>query len=298
MRVTVGLACVALAAGVLSGCAAPGPRADGRLSVVAGESPWGSIAAAVGGRHVAVTSLISTPGSDPHEYVASAPAAASVATADVVVENGLGYDAFLDHLVATGGTHERVVVNAASVLGVSGTEANPHLFYAVERVGTVAEAIASAYSKVDPTHQRDYETSLRSFLDSLGPLNAQVTALRAAHGGEGVAQTERLAGDLLEEAGLIPIGPEGFSRAIEEGREPTAADRHALEVVLATHRVVALVVSSGPQNTSVREVIALSKSNGIGVVTMSELVVPQGASYVSWMRAQVGALATVVGGAR
>lgn len=289
---------VLAAGGTLCGCAAPSPRADGKLSVVAGESPWGAVAAAVGGSRVSVTSLISAPGSDPHEYVASAPAAAAVATADVVVENGLGYDAFIDRLLATGATHHRVVVNAASVLKVSGADANPHLFYAVLRVGDVARAIANAFEQVDPAHRAEYEANLAAFISALAPVCAQVAAIRMTYGGEGVAQTERVAGYLLEEAGLAIIGPTGFTRAIEDGQEPNAGDQRALDTLLAGHRLAAFVVRTGPQNSAVEQAITLAQSHGVGIVTASELVRPQGATYVAWMGHEVSALSAVLQGAK
>ena len=286
-----------MVAALLAGCGAPqSTRADGRLSVVAAESPWGAVASAVGGERVVVTSLISAPGSDPHEYMASAPAAAAVATASVVVENGLSYDSFIDRLLSTSSPKGRVVVSAARVLGVEGTEANPHLFYALRLVTRVATAIEQAYIQVDPAHRSTYEENLISFSNSMLPLLAQLDQVQTDYAGTNVAQTERLAGYLLQEAGLKIVGPEGFAAAIEAGREPNASDQLSLGKLLNVSTVQVLVGPRGAEGAATRSMVARAREHGVPVVFMSELVVPVNASYTSWMGAQIASLSAGLGG--
>src|ERR1700722_4325672 len=72
------------------GSAGAGPR----LLVVATINAWGSIAAQIGGDRVQETSIITNPNTDPHSYEPSAADARMVSDATVVVENGIGYDAW------------------------------------------------------------------------------------------------------------------------------------------------------------------------------------------------------------
>ena len=67
-RLAAGLT-VALATTVLA-MPTPAAPADGRavLSVVAAENFWGSLAEQLGGRQVQVTSIVTDPNADPHEY--------------------------------------------------------------------------------------------------------------------------------------------------------------------------------------------------------------------------------------
>ena len=290
--------CMLLLVGVMAGCGAPqSGRADGRLSVVAAESPWGAVARALGGERVVVTSLISSPGADPHEYMASAPAAAAVSTASVVVENGLGYDGFMNRLLSTSSPKDRVVVSAARTLGVEGTNANPHLFYALRFATRVAQAIEQAYVKVDPTHHSTYEANLSAFRNAMAPVLSELDHLQSSYAGIKVAQTERLAGYLLEEAGLKVVGPEGFAAAIEAGREPNASDQLTFEALLSRGAVHALVVSRGAQSSATRTVVTRAREHGVPVVFMSELVIPENASYPTWMGAQISSLSRALGAA-
>ena len=280
-----------------SACSSPAPKAGGRLQVVAAESPWGAVAAAVGGSEVQVRSVVADPNTDPHEYTPSAAVAAEVATADVVVENGLGYDAFMDQLLSTGAAHGRVVVTAAKVLGVSGTAANPHLWYAVDRVDQVAAAIERAFAAADPSHASDYADNLGRFRSSVAGLEAQLSAIRSRHQGTAVAQTERVAGYLLAEAGLSVRSPASFSQAIESGQEPDASATQSMAQLLAARQVALLVENTQTVSPVTTAAVSEARAAGLPVVGVSELVEPIGASYAAWQSRQISALAAALGGA-
>ncbi|MDQ1419066.1 MAG: hypothetical protein QOJ52_1028, partial [Acidimicrobiaceae bacterium] len=66
---------------------------------MAGENFWGSIVSQLAGRTGTVTSVMSNPGADPHNYESSSSNARAFADADYVVLNGAGYDAWGDKLL-------------------------------------------------------------------------------------------------------------------------------------------------------------------------------------------------------
>ena len=72
---------------------------SGVVQVVAAENFWGSIAAQVGGSHVKVVSIITDPNADPHSYEPTSQDARTVADAQYVIYNGVGYDAWMDKLL-------------------------------------------------------------------------------------------------------------------------------------------------------------------------------------------------------
>src|SRR3954452_8628620 len=99
----------------------------GEVAVVAAENAYGSIAAQIGGRHVAVTSILRDPAADPHLFTADTETALEVARAGLVIQNGAGYDTFMNRLEAAAPSGGRAIVTVADVLGVRGADANPHL---------------------------------------------------------------------------------------------------------------------------------------------------------------------------
>ena len=286
-------------AGLLAACTASPSSSSatkGRVEVVAAESPWGSVAAAVGGDHVVVTSLLWAPGADPHEYQPTAAAAASVAQARVVVMNGLGYDTYMTRMLAQGSVGPRRVVEAATVLGASGPSTNPHLWYDLTAVPRVAAAIERSLIAADPTHRRDYVTGLASFIASLAPDRAALARLRTTHPHAPVLVTERVADYLLDEAGLAIVSPQAFARAVESGQSPSAASTAAIDVLLRPGRADALVVNSQVDTPATSAVRHQAHVAGIPVVLMSETVQPPTASYVAWQGRQIRALAAALDG--
>ncbi len=99
----------------LAGCAGTSTstgatgNADGKVTVVASTDVYGSIAEAVGGDFVDVQSIITSPSQDPHEYEASAQDQLTLKNAGLVIENGAGYDAFMESLIEASGTTAPVI---------------------------------------------------------------------------------------------------------------------------------------------------------------------------------------------
>src|SRR3982750_4897192 len=74
----------------------------GVLEVVAAENFWGSIASQLGGSRVHVTSVITSPATDPHDYEPTAADARTVAEGRMVIVNGIGYDPWAQKLRSEG----------------------------------------------------------------------------------------------------------------------------------------------------------------------------------------------------
>ena len=143
----VGTAAVVLGAVACSSTNAPqsGPSSTGagpKVAVVATINAWGSIASQLGGDRVQETSIITNPDTDPHSYEPSAADARRVADAKIVVENGIGYDAWADKMLASNPNSQRTVVNVGETVGVA-EGGNPHQWYSPDSVTKVANAITA-----------------------------------------------------------------------------------------------------------------------------------------------------------
>ena len=102
---------------------------NNKINVVAGENFWGNIVSQIGGHDIVVTSIITNPNTDPHLYESDANDALLVSQAKLVIENGLGYDDFLDKLLSASNNHNRTVIKVSSLLGISASDANPHIWW-------------------------------------------------------------------------------------------------------------------------------------------------------------------------
>src|SRR5580698_9237448 len=69
------------------------------VKIVAAENFYGDIARQIGGKNVAVTSILSNPDDDPHLFEASASTARAIAEANIVIVNGADYDPWMEKLL-------------------------------------------------------------------------------------------------------------------------------------------------------------------------------------------------------
>lgn len=261
---------------VLLLAACGGGREDGRrLQVVAAESAYGSIAALIGGRHVAVTAILSSPNADPHLFEPDPATALRVADARVVIQNGLGYDAFMTRLEDATPSKRRIVLTMANVLGVQGADANPHLWYDVPQLGRIANSIAGALVRADPSHAAAYRKGLHHFHRSLVPLRREVARIRARYAGAAVAYTEPVPGYLVAAAGLRNLSSTAFARAIEDGSEPTPGAFAAMDGLVARRRIRVLLYNDQTVSPITKLLVGDARRNGIRVVPVSETLPPR-----------------------
>jgi zinc/manganese transport system substrate-binding protein len=287
---------IVLASGslLLAGCGG-GRQTGSGLAVVAAENVYGDIAHQIGGSHVHVTSILSDPNADPHLFEPGSSNGLAVATARVVIQNGLGYDAFMTRLENAAPNAKRSVLTISDVLGVHGRDANPHLWYEVPALGRIARAISAALERADPAQRAAYRTGLTRFEASLGPLRHEVARMRAEFGGAAIAYTEPVPGYLTDAAGLRNLAPSSFTRAIEEGTEPPPEAVAAMNALMAHGRVKVLLYNSQAVSPITSRVRAAAKQAHIPVVGVTETLPPH-RSFQQWQLAQARQLAAALAG--
>jgi zinc/manganese transport system substrate-binding protein len=284
---------IVLAVFLLAGCGSSS-RSGGGLDVVAAENVYGSIASQIGGPRVSVTSILTSPDADPHLFEPDNANALAVSTAKVVLQNGLGYDAFMTKLENASPSKSRIVLTMADVLGVHGGDANPHLWYDEPRFGRMGSAVADALTKADPPHARAYAAGLRRFDRSLAPLRREVASIRTRFRGAPVAYTEPVPGYLVTAAGLRNLAPGSFTRAIEDGTEPSPAAVAAVDELIAKRRIRALLYNSQAVSPITSQLRDAAKAAGIPVVAVTETL-PTGLGFQQWQLDQARRLAAALG---
>lgn len=296
MKALAPLALIAAAALTLAGCAAETPASDdSTLTVVASTNVYGSIAQTVGGDLVTVTSLITSSGQDPHSYEASAQDRLAISRADVVIENGGGYDPFIDQLL---GDSTARVITAVDEEGADHAEddghghiegLNEHVWYDLHAMEDFAEDLAGVLGELDAANAATYTANADAFAAEVDALAERAHGLEAGHDGQGVAVTEPVPLYLLEEVGLVNLTPEAFTEAIEEGADvPPTALQETLDVIDGGD-VVLLAYNSQTESAETERVREAAEAAGIPVVDFSETL-PDGEDYLSWMTANLDAI--------
>lgn len=271
------------------------PAAASVIPVVASTNVYGDMAERIGGGKVQVTSIISDPGQDPHSYEANTQNQLALYKAEVVIENGGGYDDFIDRMLKSGDSSADVI-NAVKVSGKTapaGGELNEHVWYDFPTVARLADRIAAALAKADPADAATFTKNAKGFEEKLKPLERKEARIKADHGGERVAITEPVPLYMLQAAGLENATPEEFSEAIEEGDDVSARTLQETLALFTGKKVKALVYNeqtSGPQTEKAEQA---AEAAGIPVVPVTETL-PHGKDYLGWMTANVDALASAL----
>jgi zinc/manganese transport system substrate-binding protein len=276
--------------GCLSGCSTPAPQAeDARIQVVASTNVYGDIARLIGGDLVDVTAVISNPAQDPHSYQGSARTQLALSKADIVIENGGGYDDWVDSLL-DGVDSEAALINATSLSGYPrGAHFNEHLWYDFPTMRTVANQLALRLGKLNPVGKPTFQANARSFNRALRALAARTVALAIANDGRGAAITESVPDYLLEACGLTIVTPAEFSQAIEEGTDvPPLALKRTLDL-FADHSADVLVYNAQTSGPQTDEVLAAARKAHTPAVPVIETL-PDGLHYLEWMSANLDSL--------
>lgn len=262
---------------------------DGGLKVVAAENFWGNIAIQVGGSHVHVTSIITDPTADPHLYESSAADASAVASADIIVMNGLGYDDFMTKLLGTHKSTQKVIV-ASQVYGITDTTANPHLWYDIPGISRIANVFADSFMDKDPEHAADYQHNLLEFNTSLQPLLRTINQIKQKYQNVPVAYTEPVSGYLLSDAGLDIKTPPGFAKSIEDGNDPNPVDTYTMDKLIIDKQVKVLLYNSQATSPVVDHIKSLAQQSGISIIGNSETLPANQPTYQSWQQNQLDEL--------
>src|SRR5467141_1603079 len=182
-----------LLSGVMAACGAPaaGPGSGQPLQVIAGENFWGSIAAQLGGTHVTVTSVVTNPNTDPHEYESSATDARAFATADYVILNGAGYDDWGQKLLSANPSQSRKVFTVAELLNKKAGD-NPHFWYNPDWVNEVADTITADYQARDSADSAYFSQQRDAFRSPLKPYHDAIAQTRATSTGVPMGSTESI----------------------------------------------------------------------------------------------------------
>lgn len=281
---------VALAVAMLASCAeAP---TGGGVRIVASTDVYGSIASAIAGSHAVITSFIDSPSQDPHEFEASARAQLELSRADIVVVNGGGYDDFMDILLSGAGNDAAEVLRAVDFSAEPEAElsANEHVWYDLDAMRTLADALAETLATADPANAADYRSNFEAFGAELDALSSRVDVLAASHTGEAVLVTEPVPLYLLADAGFTNRTPAQFSTAIENGQGVPPAFMKEVIDLLAGGDIALLAYNEQTQGPETTHILASAREHGVPVIAVTETL-PAGLDYVTWMSDTIRAIA-------
>lgn len=286
-------AMLATVAGCSSSSSNGSSSSGSTISIVAAENEYGDVAQSIGGAAVKVTSIMSNPNTDPHTFEASTSVARTISTANIVIENGLGYDDFMSKLESASPNDHRVVISAQKVLKLPDSTKNPHLWYNPGNMLKVASALRDELVKMDAKQAKTFDANYTKFETSLEGLQSQIADFKSAHDGVTAAVTEPVADYLLELSGVKVLTPWSLQAAIMNDTDPSSQDSSYQESLFTGKQIKLFLYNQQVTDDTTTKYLNLAKRNTIAVVGVYETM-PSGYHYVSWMQAELKAMTAAV----
>ncbi len=271
---------------------------SGPITAIGMEDEYADVVSQVGGRFVTVEAIETDPNTDPHSFEASPKVAREIASADLIVVNGVGYDGWAEKIMSASTRPDRKVINVQELLGLPDDTANPHLWYAPRTMPAVAQAVGDALSGLDPAHSRFFRANVAKFVASLRSWQAAISSFRAEHGGTPIAVTEPVADYLLQAMGFQILTPFTLQRAIMDGTDPSPQDVAIQNSLFTGKKVKIFAYNQQVTDTLTKSFLDASNKAGIPVVGVYETMPTPGYTYQTWMLAELAALERAVTGKR
>lgn len=290
VRLSVALAVAATAGLPATTSSASASSGPGKVVAVAAENEYANVISQIGGPLVTVTAVMSNPNTDPHEFEASASVAEEVSKAQLIVQNGVGYDTFMNKIESATNRSGREVIVAQQLLGVSSDAFNPHLWYDPSTMPAVASAVAADLSRLEPAHAAYFEGKVKTFDNSLRPWFNAIASFKKAHPGVPVAVTEPVADYMLEAAGADIKTPPSLQAAIMNGTDPSPQDISLEEQLITKHEVKVFVYNQQVTDSLTGAFLSDATKAHVPVVGVYETMPTPGFDYQSWMMAEMNAL--------
>lgn len=254
------------------------------------ENHYANVISQIGGKYVQVQAIETDPNTDPHTFEASPKIAREIADAELVVENGLGYDAWADKIMSASHRPYRMVINVQQLLGLPDDTANPHLWYDPKTMPAVAKAIANDLAALQPARSAYFHASADKFVRSLQPWNAAIVMIKAKYNRTPVAVTEPVADYMLEAMGLDILTPFRLQAAIMNGTDPSPQDIAMQDNLFAANKVKVFVYNQQVTDSLTTSFRDASRKAGVPLVGVYETMPTPGYTYQTWMLAEVVAL--------
>lgn len=263
------------------------------INVVAAENFYGDIVKQLGGSRVSVTSILSDPSVDPHQYESSVQTGIAVSKAQLVIENAGGYDSWMDRLLAASPNSNRIVLKGYTTAPTLLPE-NEHVWYSVDNVAAIAQAITNDLKKLDSADATTFDHNLNAFQQSLTPIRQKMSEIKAKYNGTPVGLTESIYLYQTGPLGLNVLTPFVFQKAMAEGNDPPVASVVTAENQINQHQIKVLIYNEQTITPSTTKLEHDAQQQHIPIVPVTETMPPT-KTYQTWMLDQLNTLEQALG---
>ncbi|MCF6515193.1 zinc ABC transporter solute-binding protein [Lactobacillus sp. S2-2] len=251
------------------------------IQVTASVNFYADVAKAVLGNNGQVNTIIDS-NIDPHDFEPTTGDAKTLAKTDVAIQNGLGYDGWMNNLIKNT-SNVKNNINVGTLMNKKNGD-NPHIWYNPETMNKLADKLATSFSKIDPKHKNEFKANANKYKKEWQKTTNLVNKLKKNSHGKAVATSEPVFDYSLTAMGY-KFKDNEFAHAMEHGIDPSAKEIAEIQNDIKNHKVAFFVNNSQVQNSVVEGLVKLAKKNNVPVVNVTESA-PKGKNYMQWMQSQ------------
>ncbi len=298
MRAARGLASLlALASGVLVGCAPSADPGDERPLVLTTFTVLADMARVVAGDHLRVESITKA-GAEIHGYEPTPGDIRHAADADLILDNGLGLEAWFEQFLTQAGAPRVTVSDRIDPIPIAGSDLpNPHAWMSAHGATAYVDAIAAAFSELAPAHAADFAANAEAYKAEIADVHeellAALAAIPPAH--RALVTCEGAFSYLARDAGLA----EQYLWPVNAEQQATPQRIAAAIVFVQDRGVPAVFCESTVSDRAMQQVVAATDARFGGILYVDSLSEPSGPvpTYLDLLRHAAATIATGLAGA-
>lgn len=249
------------------------------INVVSSINQWGSLAKEIGGSKVKVTSILSNPNVEAHEFEPKANDVAQFSKTDVTIYNGADYDPWAAK--AAKGT-KATVIDVAEEAGIK-EGGNPHIWFMAKARETAAKKLAEAFKKARPSDSAYFDSQYNAWKKSEEKFTQAAAEAKKSIEGKKYAATESVASYLASDLGLEDSTPSGYANAAANESEPSANDIKEFTDILSQKKVSFLFVNDQETDSTTETITKAADSAKVPIVHITESMPSQYSTLSEWM---------------
>lgn len=274
----------------------PAPAANSRLKVVATYSILGDLVQNVAGDRVELFVLVGADG-DTHTYEPTPGDSRTLAEADLVFENGLEFESWIDDLYTSSGSKAIRVAASDGIEPLAGGDFDPHIWHSVTNAIQMVTNIRAALASADAANAAAYQANADAFIARLEELNqyitTQVDGLPAER--HKLITNHDALGYFANAYGFTIVG-DALGSVSTEAAEPSAAQIAAVADAIRREGVPA-IFTENIEGSQVIEQIAREAGVKVAPALYTDALGPagsEGATYLTMMRYNVDVIVSAL----
>ncbi|KRL05900.1 metal ABC transporter solute-binding protein [Liquorilactobacillus oeni] len=252
------------------------------IKVISSVDFYGETAKAVLGDKGTVTSVITKPSIDPHDYEPTTKVGKQVSKADVILYNGIGYDTWMTKL-AKNNKNATVIRVGEDVLGKKDGD-NEHLWYRTGTMPAVANYLATKFGNLSPQNKAYFKANAKKYIKEIKPISSKVKKLSKNSDKKYVDVSEPVFDYALKELGYKEKNVH-FAKAVEDGTDPSPKDIKTMQNDIKHKRIAFFVQNTQATDKTVSNLVKIAKKYKVPVLKVTETL-PENKTYKQWMLSQ------------